>query len=211
MPNCGRCHTCGQPVLIVLDGVEWCPHTCLIYQWPLSHGWPNPAPTADEALSCEQVAQRLTPSAAHSKEEEPLPITTSLDPAPSNIWADAPIISTYTRRQAIEDGCLIEIPPETCREFGIRFSLALTRAVWEEYVVVPPAVKGFQDEAGRLANILTMFYLAARRCSDHMLTFQVIVKQDAEEDLPPPITLKAGINGGDDGRGAITIMLLNES
>lgn len=36
--NCGRCHNCGQPVRIALDGEEWCGN-CQTYQRPASHGW----------------------------------------------------------------------------------------------------------------------------------------------------------------------------
>lgn len=35
---CMRCHICGTPVRIVLDGEEWCPR-CGRYQRPASHGW----------------------------------------------------------------------------------------------------------------------------------------------------------------------------
>lgn len=36
--NCGKCHTCGQPVKIVCDGEEWCSR-CDSYQRPVTHGW----------------------------------------------------------------------------------------------------------------------------------------------------------------------------
>jgi uncharacterized Zn finger protein (UPF0148 family) len=36
--NCGRCHTCGTKLRIVLDGEEWCP-TCGQYRRYRSHGW----------------------------------------------------------------------------------------------------------------------------------------------------------------------------
>ena len=64
-----------------------------------------------------------------------------------------PVISEYSRAQAIEDGVLVDVS-ETAREAGIRFPLALTRAVWESCVEVPRNRKGqpvpCQDEPGRL-------------------------------------------------------------
>jgi len=36
--NCGKCHTCGADIEIVLDGEEWCPK-CEQYQRPRNHGW----------------------------------------------------------------------------------------------------------------------------------------------------------------------------
>ena len=47
MRGCGRCHTCGKVLNIVLDGEEWCPY-CKTYRRYRSHGWaagcgdPNP-------------------------------------------------------------------------------------------------------------------------------------------------------------------------
>ncbi len=38
MPKCGKCHECGGPITVVLDGEEWCP-VCKQYQRPKSHGW----------------------------------------------------------------------------------------------------------------------------------------------------------------------------
>lgn len=64
------------------------------------------------------------------------------------------VISSYSRSQAIEDGYLVDVS-ETAREAGIRFPVALTRAVWDAYVEVPPKAEG-QDEAGRLWDVLWM-------------------------------------------------------
>ena len=38
MAACGRCHTCGTDLRIVLDGEEWC-GTCERYERYYSHGW----------------------------------------------------------------------------------------------------------------------------------------------------------------------------
>ena len=35
---CGKCHKCGQSIVQVLDGEEWCPN-CQSYQRPVAHGW----------------------------------------------------------------------------------------------------------------------------------------------------------------------------
>jgi hypothetical protein len=103
------------------------------------------------------------------------------------------------------------VPRTTHEEYGITFSVALTRAVWEEYVVVPSALKGVQDETGRLGDILLMFYLAARHCDESALIFEVLVQQTASDHPPLTVKLKAVVDAGDDGNGAITIMLPQES
>ena len=51
-------------------------------------------------------------------------------------WDDAEIIYAYTRAQAIEDGELVDVS-ETARESGIKFPVAVTRAVWAKYVEIP--------------------------------------------------------------------------
>jgi hypothetical protein len=75
----------------------------------------------------------------------------------------APIF-TYSRAQAIRDGVLIDVSA-TAREAGIRYPVALTRAVWDAHVAVAPGVIG-QDEAGRLWDVLWMFARSARGISD---------------------------------------------
>ena len=58
------------------------------------------------------------------------------------------LIHAYSRSQTLEDGVLIDVR-DVVREAGIRYPVALTAAVWERCVAVPPGVV-CQDEAGRL-------------------------------------------------------------
>lgn len=37
MAGCGKCHRCGGPIRMVLDGEEYCPQCG--YQRPWTHGW----------------------------------------------------------------------------------------------------------------------------------------------------------------------------
>src|SRR5712692_8787925 len=89
-------------------------------------------------------------------------------------WDDAEVISAYTRTQALEDGVLVDVS-ETAREAGIKFPVALTAAVWGQYVEVPEGVTG-QDEAGRLWDILWMFRCAAARFDGDTLLFKLSVR-----------------------------------
>jgi hypothetical protein len=50
----------------------------------------------------------------------------------------------------------------TAREAGIRYPVALTRAVWERCIRVPPGMV-CQDEAGRLWDVLFLLWLAIGR------------------------------------------------
>jgi hypothetical protein len=71
------------------------------------------------------------------------------------------VISQYTRAQAIEDGVLVDVS-EKARETGIIFPTALTAAVWEKCVTVPEKTP-WQDEIGRLWDVLTVLRFAVRQ------------------------------------------------
>jgi hypothetical protein len=125
-------------------------------------------------------------------------------------WDDAEVISVYTRTQAIEDGELVDVS-ETAREAGIKFPVAMTRAVWVKYVEVPEGVT-CQDERGRLWDILWMFRCAAARFNGDTLLFKLYVRNHNRERLNRQdlVTLKAICGPGDAPEPVITIMLPDE-
>ena len=79
---------------------------------------------------------------------------------------DVEIISVYTRDQAIEDGFLVDVS-DVARETGFKWSVAVTRCVWDEIVTPTPhdAQRG-QSEKGRLWDVLCMARLAAKANKD---------------------------------------------
>jgi hypothetical protein len=125
-------------------------------------------------------------------------------------WDDAEIIYAYTRAQAIDDGELLDVS-ETAREAGIKFPVAVTRAVWVKYVEVPEGVT-CQDERGRLWDILWMFRCAAAKFDGDTLLFKLYVRNHNRErlDRRDLVTLKALCGPGDDAEPVITIMLPEE-
>ena len=130
-----------------------------------------------------------------------------------------PVIFSYTRKQAIEDGVLVDVS-ETAREAGIKLPTALTQAVCEQYVVVPPEMKGLQDESGRLWDILWMFSCSVRagRIDGSEGRFELIVTKPDKGDWEANekvfegdrerrlVTLKAVCGPNDDASPCITIM-----
>jgi hypothetical protein len=124
------------------------------------------------------------------------------------VFDDADVIFSYSRRQAIADGVLIDVTL-TAQEAGIRFPVALTAAAWAKCVAVPPGV-ACQDEAGRLRGVLTVFRAAARRSECDTLSFAVHVRNDDRGRTPPPVRLKAVCGPGDDAEPVVTIMLPEE-
>ena len=130
---------------------------------------------------------------------------------PGNAAAFDPVISVYTRAQAIEDGILVDVS-ETAREAGFRIPVAITRSVWDRIIALPEGYLGFQHERGRLWDVLWMARHYALRASDSDRVRMCVLVRDIRKDLrdshrPPrrhfPIV---AIGAGDAGEAAITIM-----
>jgi len=119
------------------------------------------------------------------------------------------LIHSYSRRQAIEDGDLVDVT-DTAREAGLRFPVAITRAVHVRYVEVPDSISE-QDPAGRLWDILWMLRHAIRSVPNagSVLRFQLLVR-NREAGPAELVTLKSVCGPGDEGEPVITIMLPDE-
>lgn len=117
------------------------------------------------------------------------------------------VFHSYTRQEAIADGVLIDVTT-TAQEAGFRFPVALTAAVWAEYVTVPDGLEG-QDEAGRLWDILWMLRYAIKKSpGGSELQFVVLVQND--ERAPQPVKLKSLCGPGDNAEPVITVLLPDE-
>lgn len=123
-------------------------------------------------------------------------------------------IFVYTRAQAIEDGWLIDVT-ETAREAGFRVPVAVTQAVWEECVAwtdTDSERQTYQDEAGRLWDVLWMAMMAIRRSAKgSKASFQLYcVPRDGKATEPTLKTLELLAGPGDDGEMVITILVPGE-
>lgn len=113
------------------------------------------------------------------------------------------LIHSYTRREALDDGVLVDVS-ESAQEIGIRYPVALTRGVYESYVVVPPNVRG-QDLTGRLHDILWMLACATRSQRDaREIRYELFVRNDNRSARR--VELKAVCGPGDDLEPVITVM-----
>jgi hypothetical protein len=125
------------------------------------------------------------------------------------MFDESDLIHSYSRAQAIADGVLIDVS-QTAREAGIRWPVALTRAVWGRCVTVPPGV-ACQDEAGRLRDVAWMLACAIRRGgSGPEVRFGVHVRNDDRDRTPPQVRLKAVCGPGDQGEPVLPEMLPEE-
>ncbi len=124
------------------------------------------------------------------------------------------VIYSYTRKQAIEDGHLIDVFGLAI-EAGFRVPVAVTHAAWADCVEWNEADshrQTYQDEAGRLWDVLWMAMNAARRgAGAQRLVFQLYrVPRGGRGVRPRLVKLVLHIGPGDHGEPVITILLPGE-
>jgi hypothetical protein len=133
-----------------------------------------------------------------------------------SLWEDAEVISTYTRRQAIEDGVLVDLRQgeleALCRQGGFLWSIACTSTVFHDCIAVTPAAaRAGCDIRGRLWDILQTLKATIQGRRQRPATeifFDVLVVTDR---IQPTTTKLKAIAGPDDyGRPCITIMYPDE-
>ena len=126
-----------------------------------------------------------------------------------NPFEDVPVVFSYTRKQAIEDGVLVDISG-WARESGFVIPVACTHAVWHGHIVPPQGTRELgQSERGRAHDLLWMTYLAIRQTKQaDVLTFKVIFLQAPGKH--ETVEFKAICGPGDEGEPVLTIMLPHE-
>lgn len=130
----------------------------------------------------------------------------------SEFFGDA--IYTYTREQAISDGVLVDVS-SVAREAGFKIPVAMTSNVWNECVAwtgEDNKKQTYQDESGRLWDVLSMAMLSAR---NHQNSSQVefslyCIPRDGKRRFPKLITLNLQIGAGDDYEPVMTILFPGE-
>ena len=124
-----------------------------------------------------------------------------------NPFEDAPVIFSYTRAQAIEDGVLLDLTA-WAMETGFKIPVACTSAVWHGYIVPPEGTKELgQSERGRAHDLLWMLFCAIRGSKGtkrESMPFTVVFLQAPRRH--EEVTLKAHCGPGDHGEPVLTIM-----
>jgi hypothetical protein len=120
------------------------------------------------------------------------------------------LIYAYTRADALRDGVLIDLS-DLAREAGFVISVAVTEAVYKEYLDPSPELiaegQSFQGRAWDLFQVLH-FTIAITPPTD-MLLFKVLFQLDP--GCPPePVELKTICGPGDEGEPVLTILLEGE-
>jgi len=119
---------------------------------------------------------------------------------------DAELIYSYTRKQAIEDGVLIDISQEA-KESGFKLPVAVSDNLFHQYIKPPEGLEGEgQSARGRIHDVLHMLRVAiASNKNEPMLFFDVLflMRQGHHEK----VKLFAEIGPDDDGHPCLTICL----
>ena len=126
-----------------------------------------------------------------------------------------PVVSSYSRAQAIDDGVLIDVT-SIAREAGFKWPVALTHTAWCDCVAWTERdnhSQVYQDESGRLWDVLFMAFYAIRTATtpgDRLRFSLYRVPKDGRSTEAQEVSLKLMVGPGDAGEPVVTIMLPNE-
>ena len=120
-----------------------------------------------------------------------------------------PVIYSYSREQAIEDGVLVAFPEmqELAKEAGFTLPLALSAIVWNLVEPTGKAKEHGECWKGRLWDVFTMLRHAIQgsKKGESLIEFQVIFTNHA--GAKETKTLWAQVGPGDNREPVLTIML----
>jgi hypothetical protein len=117
---------------------------------------------------------------------------------------DWDVIYSYSRKQAIEDGILVDIS-KIAHEAGFTVPAAITSNLYE--VMNVSQLPG-QSVSGRLWDVLTLLRIEARGSNSETIIFDVIFQvSETEQKL---VKIKAVIGPGDTLEPVLTLMYPHE-
>jgi len=130
------------------------------------------------------------------------------------MFEESDVVFRYTRRQAIEDGVLVDLmQPEWAslvKEAGFKWPVAMTASAFSETVCpIGGALPEGQDVKGRLWDVLQHLRLAARSSppNSDRVELQVLVWDGQRRRT---VRLWSLCGPGDQGEPVITVMLEGE-
>lgn len=130
-------------------------------------------------------------------------------------WEDIDVVHSYTRKQAIEDGDLVQVDAQLSSQAGLKWPVAIHRNVWDKYVEWTKEDnrrQTFQNTKGRLWDVLFMLSMAirlARNKEGDRLRFRlnIIPRGQKSRAKNPRLTyLWALFHPGDNHEPVITIL-----
>ena len=119
---------------------------------------------------------------------------------------DLPIIYSYTRAQALEDGVLTDIS-ELAKEAGFKFPVAVTSSIYELLNDTHQAGQSFE---GRAWDLLMVLHFEIKRSKDTDTVYFAPYFNASSHSEPKPYKLWSKCGPGDNGEPVITIMHIDE-
>jgi hypothetical protein len=130
-----------------------------------------------------------------------------------------PMIASYTRRQAIDDGVLVDLmqgqTAELVRQAGFRLPIAMTATAYGEAVShvggdVAAALPAGQSIAGRMWDLLMVLHAAIRKARPGVdrVHFRLLVDDGGGHRRT--VRLWCQVGPGDDAEPVMTVMLEGE-
>jgi hypothetical protein len=117
------------------------------------------------------------------------------------------LIFSYSRKQAIEDGVLIDVT-DTAKEAGFKWPVAVTSTVWNQYIIPhEDIVSAGQSKEGRLWDVLNVLRIASKKNGTEVFFNSTFFMENDRHEV---VRLKAVSGPGDEGEPVITIMLPEE-
>ena len=117
-----------------------------------------------------------------------------------------PIIFSYSRAQAIEDGVLIDVTAEA-KSYGFKLPFVIGDNLFNRYVTPPPGLEGEgQSLAGRLHDLMSLAAVSARTgLQQDRVEFEVLFLMKPGKHEKVRCVLHVG--PGDHGEPVLTLCL----
>ncbi len=116
------------------------------------------------------------------------------------------LIYSYTRKQAIEDGVLVDVT-DAARAVGFKVHTAVTATLYHGYVEPPGVCGEGQSLAGRLHDLLFLVLCSVRNSSPGADRATVRISFLMEPGRTVTVDVIAHIGPGDHGEPVFTLML----
>lgn len=124
-----------------------------------------------------------------------------------DLFQSADVVDSYTRKQAIADGVLIDVT-DTAKEAGFRYPVAVTSNLWSKWIEPDATAQRYgQDAKGRLWDVLWLCVIASRKSEETLVRFSVIFRNGPGNKNRRQPVLWAVCGPGDTLSPVITIML----
>ena len=118
-----------------------------------------------------------------------------------------PVIHTYARAQALEDGVLFDCG-SLAKEAGFKWPVAITERLFRDYLT--PAANLLdegQSFTGRLWDVLSVLRFAIQSSKDDTCLHFSVLFQMSPSTAPVPVELLSAAGPDDEGLPCITIMI----